>query len=73
MYVPEVVYVVPFKAQVKESQAVSVTVSVVELLIVKFSVVVKVQPNAFVPTCVYVPEVVYVVPFKAHVYELQAV
>jgi hypothetical protein len=45
----------------------------VELLIVKFNVVVKGQPAAFVPTWVYVPEVVYIVPFKDHVYESQAV
>ncbi len=67
VYVPELVYVVPFKAHVYESHAVSATVAVVELLIIKLSVVVNGHPAAFVPTCVCIPELVYVVPFNGHV------
>ena len=39
-------------------------VLVVELLIVKFNVAVESQPTELVPTQVYVPLDVYVVPFQ---------
>jgi hypothetical protein len=59
VYVPEVVYVVPF-VQVYELQAVTGVEEAELLLIVKFNVIIESQPAAFVNVCVYVPEVVYV-------------
>ena len=41
------------------------------VLIVKFNVATESHPFALVSVAVYVPEVVYVIEFAAHVYELQ--
>jgi hypothetical protein len=62
VYVPLVVYVVPFTGQVYELQAVSADVLVELVLMVKTNVFVA-QPD----TEVYVPLVVYDCPFTDHV------
>jgi hypothetical protein len=58
---------------VYESHEVWVNDVDVLLLIVKFNVAVFTQPAAFNDVFIYVPPAVYVTPFSAHVYELQAV
>ena len=73
IYVPPAVYVTPLAAHVYESHEVWVNDVDVLLLIVKFNVAVFTQPAAFNDVFIYVPPAVYVTPFSAHVYELQAV
>jgi hypothetical protein len=58
MYVPDVVYVVPFKGQVYVSHAVSVTDAGVELLMVKFKITIESQPAELTKLCEYAPELV---------------
>ena len=73
VYVPPAVYVTLFAAHVYELQAVCDVADDELLLIVKFNVALFTQPAAFNDVYVYVPPAVYVTPFAAHVYELQAV
>ena len=67
LYVPLKVYVLPLAPQVYESHAVIDVLVEVLLLIVNTNVSVNVHPAALVVTFVYVPPVVYVVPFADHV------
>ena len=73
VYTPLEVYIAPLDVHVYELQAVCDKVDVELLLTTRFSVAVFTHPEAFNEVYVYTPLDVYVAPFAAHVYELQAV
>ena len=61
VYIPEVVYVVPFQRRLSHDVIDS---DEDELLIVRFNKTVLSHPKALVPVQEYEPEDVYVVPFQ---------
>ena len=54
VYIPDVVYVVPFQCKLSHDD--TDTVQDDELLIVRFNIAVLSQPTAFIPVQVYVPD-----------------